>query len=46
MAAPFALAEAAGWAAAPLSAAKTLAPALSGAIRRRLRDAVARLLRQ
>ncbi len=41
MAAPFALAEAAGWAAAPLSAAKTLAPALSGTIRRRLRDAVA-----
>ena len=41
MAAPFTLAEAAGWAAAPLSAAKTLAPALTGSIRRRLRDAVA-----
>lgn len=40
-AAPFALAEAAGWAAAPLSAAKTLAPAASAGIRRRLRDAVA-----
>ncbi len=40
-AAPFALAEAAGWAAAPLSAAKTLAPALSAGVRRRLRDAVA-----
>ena len=39
--APFSLAEAAGWAAAPLSAAKTLAPALSAGIRRRLRDAVA-----
>ena len=41
LAAPFTLAEAAGWAAAPLAAAKTLAPALSTAIRRRLRDAVA-----
>jgi uncharacterized protein YbcC (UPF0753/DUF2309 family) len=41
MAAPFTLAEAAGWAAAPLSAAKTLAPAFTGALRRRLRDAVA-----
>lgn len=40
-AAPFALAEAAGWAAAPLSAAKTLAPAVAGGLRRRLRDAVA-----
>ena len=40
-AAPFTLAEAAGWAAAPLSAAKTLAPAVSAGIRRRLRDAVA-----
>ena len=40
-AAPFTLAEAAGWAAAPLSAAKTLAPAASAGIRRRLRDAVA-----
>ena len=41
MAAPFTLAEAAGWAAAPLSAAKTLAPAFTGALRRRLREAVA-----
>jgi uncharacterized protein YbcC (UPF0753/DUF2309 family) len=40
-AAPFALAEAAGWAAAPLSAAKTLVPAVSAEVRRRLRDAVA-----
>jgi len=40
-AAPFTLAEAAGWAAAPLSAAKTLAPAASAGVRRRLRDAVA-----
>jgi len=40
-AAPFALAEAAGWAAAPLSAAKTLIPATTGSVRRRLRDAVA-----
>ncbi|KDF01747.1 membrane protein [Mycolicibacterium aromaticivorans JS19b1 = JCM 16368] len=36
VAAPFTLAEAAGWAAAPLAAAKTLTPALSGAIRRHL----------
>lgn len=41
LAAPFTLAEAAGWAAAPLSVAKTLTPALSVAVRRRLRDAVA-----
>jgi hypothetical protein len=41
LAAPFVLAEAAGWAAAPLAAAKTLAPAFSTGIRRRLRDAVA-----
>ena len=40
-AAPFTLAEAAGWAAAPLSAAKTLAPAASAGLRRRLRDTVA-----
>jgi uncharacterized protein YbcC (UPF0753/DUF2309 family) len=40
-AAPFTLAEAAGWAAAPLSAAKTLLPALTGGVRKRLRDAVA-----
>lgn len=40
-AAPFTLAEAAGFAAAPLSAAKTLAPALSTGIRRRLRDVIA-----
>ncbi len=41
LAAPFTLAEAAGWAAAPLAAAKTLAPALSGVLRRQLRDALA-----
>ncbi|WP_328357725.1 DUF2309 domain-containing protein [Mycobacterium sp. NBC_00419] len=41
LAAPFTLAEAAGWAAAPLSAAKTLTPATSGRLRRRLRDLVA-----
>jgi uncharacterized protein YbcC (UPF0753/DUF2309 family) len=41
MAAPFTLAEAAGWAAAPLSAAKTLAPAVTGALRRRMREAMA-----
>ena len=41
VAAPFVLAEAAGWAAAPLAAAKTLTPAVSAAIRRRLRDTVA-----
>ncbi|MGV1086821.1 MAG: DUF2309 domain-containing protein [Mycobacterium sp.] len=41
LAAPFALAEAAGWAAAPLSAVKTLMPAFSAGIRRRLRDAIA-----
>lgn len=40
LAAPFTLAEAAGFAAAPLSAAKTFAPAISGSVRRRLRDAV------
>ena len=40
-AAPFTLAEAAGWAAAPLAAVKTLIPAVTGAVRRRLRDAVA-----
>lgn len=39
-AAPFTLAEAAGWIAAPLAVAKTMAPALSGAVRRRLRDAM------
>ena len=38
-AAPFTLAEAAGWIAAPLAAVKTMAPALSGAVRRQLRDA-------
>ncbi|PND59101.1 DUF2309 domain-containing protein [Mycobacterium sp. ENV421] len=36
VAAPFTLAEAAGWAAAPLAAAKTLTPAVSGTIRRHL----------
>jgi len=40
-AAPFTLAEAAGWVAAPLAAAKTLTPALTADIRRRLRDAAA-----
>ncbi len=40
-AAPFTLAEAAGWAAAPLAAAKTLAPAVSTGLRRRLRDMIA-----
>ncbi|MGY4708932.1 DUF2309 domain-containing protein [Mycolicibacterium sp. CBM1] len=33
LAAPFVLAEVSGWASAPLAAAKTLAPALSGTIR-------------
>ncbi len=41
LAAPFTLAEAAGWAAAPLAAAKTLTPAVSGKLRHRLRDLVA-----
>lgn len=41
LAAPFTLAEAAGWAAAPLAVAKTMAPATSGKLRRRLRDVVA-----
>ena len=41
LAAPFTLAEAAGWGAAPLSAAKTFAPAASAGVRRMLRDAVA-----
>ena len=40
-AAPFTLAEAAGFAAAPLAAAKTLAPSFSAGIRRRLRDTIA-----
>lgn len=40
-AAPFVLAEAAGWAAAPLAAAKTLVPALAGGVRRRLRQILA-----
>ncbi|BDX31635.1 UPF0753 protein [Mycobacterium antarcticum] len=40
-AAPFALAEAAGWAAGPLSAVKTFAPAMSAGIRRRLHGLVA-----
>lgn len=39
--APFALAEAAGWAAAPWAAAKTLIPGGSGSLRRRLRDRLA-----
>lgn len=41
LAAPFTLAEAAGWAAAPLSAAKTLTPSVSGWLRQRLRDLLA-----
>ncbi len=41
LAAPFTLAEAAGWAAAPLAAAKTLTPAASGKLRHRLCDLVA-----
>ena len=41
LAAPFVLAEAAGLPAAALSAAKTLTPALSTGLRRRLRDMVA-----
>ncbi|MDP7738385.1 DUF2309 domain-containing protein [Mycobacterium paragordonae] len=39
--APFTLAEAAGWAAGPWSAAKTLSPAATGSLRRRLRDRLA-----
>lgn len=39
--APFALAEAAGWAAGPWAAAKTLSPKFAGTLRRRLRDRVA-----
>jgi uncharacterized protein YbcC (UPF0753/DUF2309 family) len=39
-AAPFTLAEAAGWAAAPLSAAKTLMPAATSKARQGLRDVV------
>lgn len=39
--APFALAEAAGWAAGPWAAAKTLSPKGSAALRRRLRDRLA-----
>ena len=46
LAAPFTLAEAAGWATAPLAAAKTLAPALSGTVRRQLRDALAQRCRR
>ncbi|HNP14591.1 MAG TPA: DUF2309 domain-containing protein [Mycobacterium sp.] len=41
LAAPFTLAEAAGWAAAPLAAAKTLTPAAAGKLRHRLRDLAA-----
>lgn len=41
MAAPFVLAEAAGWIAAPLSAAKTLTPTAVGNLRRKLRDTLA-----
>ena len=39
--APFALAEAAGWVAAPWAAAKTISPLASGKLRRRLRDRLA-----
>ena len=39
--APFALAEAGGWAAAPWAAVKTLAPSFGGSLRRRLRDRLA-----
>lgn len=39
--APFALAEAAGWAAGPWAAAKTLSPLGAGTVRRRLRDRLA-----
>ncbi|WP_277243334.1 DUF2309 domain-containing protein [Mycolicibacterium obuense] len=38
---PFTLAEAAGWLAAPLAAAKTAAPATVGKFRHRLRDLIA-----
>lgn len=38
---PFTLAEAAGWLAAPLAAAKTAAPAVLGTVRHRLRDLIA-----
>lgn len=38
---PFTLAEAAGWLAAPLAAAKTAAPAAVGTVRHRLRDLLA-----
>ncbi|BBX71607.1 DUF2309 domain-containing protein [Mycolicibacterium psychrotolerans] len=38
---PFTLAEAAGWLAAPLAAAKTAAPATVGTLRHRLRDLIA-----
>ncbi|MCH9761813.1 MAG: DUF2309 domain-containing protein [Actinomycetia bacterium] len=38
LAAPFALAEAAGWPSAPLTAAKTFAPVWHAKLRRRLRD--------
>lgn len=41
LAAPFTLAEAAGWGAAPLSAAKTFAPAASAGVRRMLKEAIA-----
>ena len=40
-AAPFTLAEAAGWAAAPLSLAKTLIPASTSKVRQRLREVIA-----
>ncbi|WP_343709301.1 DUF2309 domain-containing protein [Mycobacterium sp.] len=40
-AAPFTLAEAAGWAAGPWATVKTLAPRVAGALRRRARDIIA-----
>ena len=40
MVAPYALAEAAGWIAGPLAAAKTFMPAAAGRLRRRLHDLV------
>ena len=40
MVAPYVLAEAAGWLAGPLAAAKTFMPAATGTLRRRLRDLI------
>ncbi len=41
MTGPFTLAEAAGWIAGPLAAAKTLAPSFAGSVRRRFRSVMA-----